>query len=175
MAEVLCAPPSAAEKRDSPLRKVRFKECELKSEMVFEYADAWLLLSIIYANQHNCAKLSDIIAWGDAVNRAIFSLEELQGGLFRLINTGYVAKRDDEFVPTDKIMQAYMRFTKKGNLIFDELQFVSSVIKSPEWSSGYDPSKANKNGSLEEITKERFEVAYREYVQTFKNISRESS
>ena len=135
----------------------------MNKKIKFEYADAWLLLSIIYSKQHGQATLSDIIGQGDFINHAIFSFEELQGGLYRLAMAGYIIKKNNGFLPTDKIMMSYNQFTKRRNPVERELKFIRTELNSPEWSTNYDPSKANKNGADKEITKELYDKAYKEY------------
>jgi len=46
------------------------------------WTDAWLLLSIIYASRHEGATLKYIIGYGDALNHAIFRMEEVESGLY---------------------------------------------------------------------------------------------
>ena len=140
----------------------------MKKDIEFEYADPWLLLSIIYAKIHGESTLANIIGYGDFINHAVFSLEELQGGLFRLIRSGYVIDNDKEFLPTDKISVPYEKFTKKKNPVNKELQFIRVELNAPEWSDSYDPVKANKSGSYSKINQESFESAYKEYAQKMK-------
>lgn len=135
-----------------------------KKELKFYYADPWLLLAIIYSQKNGVSDLSNIIGYGDFINHAIFSLEELQGGLYRLTTTDYVVKVNNKFLPTNKIMRSYKQFTKKRNPVDKELKFIRLELNAPEWSASYNPSKANKNGADKEITKEIFYKAYQEYI-----------
>ncbi len=134
----------------------------------FKCADPWLLLSIIYANQQGNSSLLSIIGFGDAINHAIFSLEELQGGVGRLIKFGYIIKKRNKFVPTDKILISYKKSCNKRRHVFKELEFIRKELKAPAWSDEYHPSKANVGCSYKGITKEILEKAYNEYIQKVK-------
>ena len=140
----------------------------MKKNIQFQCTDPWLLLAIIYACQQGGSSLSDILGYGDFINHAIFSLEELQSGLHRLIKSGYVIKEKDKFLPTDKIIIPYHKFSKHKNSVSRDLQFIRTELNAPEWSSNYDPTKANKSGGFKEINKDTYKMAYKEYAQKVK-------
>jgi hypothetical protein len=143
----------------------------MKEKFNFGYADSWLLLSIIYAQKQGDPDLSNIIGCGDFINHAIFSLEEIQGGMYRLIQSGYVIMKKSKFFPSDKIVIPYQKFSRHKNSIIKDLEFIRKALNAPEWSSSYNASKANKNGSCDEITKEIVEKAHKEYVCRIKGNS----
>ncbi len=136
----------------------------MKKELEFECADSWLLLAIIYAYQRADSSLSNIIGYGDFINHAIFSLEEIQGGISRLIKSGYVVEKNKEFFPTDKILISYKKLPKK-NTVLKELEFIRTELKAPIWSENYNSSKANLTSSYNGVKKEDFEKAYKKYTQ----------
>ncbi|MBI4846531.1 MAG: hypothetical protein HY810_08730 [Candidatus Omnitrophica bacterium] len=129
----------------------------------FKYADAWLLLSIIYASEKKAASLSEIIAYGDSINHAIFTIEELQGGFFRLINSGYIIEHGNKYRVIDTMVGDYKKFVIKNKSVIKQLAFIQKKLNSPAWSEEYDPLTANEDGSYEKINKNVFEVAYKEY------------
>jgi len=135
----------------------------MEKKIAFKYADAWLLLSIIYANRKDRAILSNIIAYGDFINHAIFTWEELQGGLFRLINTGYVVEDSEGYKPTDKTIVLYREFSIKTKSPLKQLVFIREKLSSPEWSEDYNPSTANAGITYERINEKVVEAAYLEY------------
>ena len=141
----------------------------MKRAIFFQYADAWLLLSIIYASKQKAASLAEIIACGDFANHTIFTWEELQGGIFRLINFGYVIEQGDKYKVSCNITNAYNKFAKKNKSVFKQLTFIRQELKSPEWSEAYNPSKANKGISYDKINKEVVKSAYGEYKRKFWN------
>lgn len=141
----------------------------MRKTIRFEYADAWLLLSVIHAYQRGKANLANIIAYGDYVNHAIFSVEELQGGIFRLIRAGYIIDKEGEYIPSSRIMQSYSTLLKSAKTVSEQLGFIRKELNSPEWSENYDPSKANITGSYKKVTRSTVEDAYNEYVNKMKN------
>jgi hypothetical protein len=141
---------------------------EMKRQFKFQYADSWLLLAIIYAERQSKSNLSGIIGYGDFINHAIFTLEELQGGMFRLIQSGYVTRSQDRYLPTEKILKVYKKFSKPRNFIIKEFEFIRTELDAPEWSEKYDPSKSNKDGVCKEITEKVLQDAYKNYVKEIK-------
>jgi len=80
----------------------------------YESSDAWLLLAIIYARKNGEASIQAIIEAGDATNHAVFTSEEVEGGLSRLAAGGLVKKRTDgTLVPTPKVIKAYSQTTPR--------------------------------------------------------------
>ena len=63
----------------------------------FTWSDAWLLLSVALAAERGRATLKDVIAAGDAVNHAIFTLAELRRGFAKFIAAGHVTACQDGF------------------------------------------------------------------------------
>ncbi len=140
----------------------------VKNEYKFEYSDPWLLLSIIYAQQHGKGDLVSIIGYGDFINHAIFSLKEMQGGMYRLIQAGYVIEKEDGFLPADKIVIPYKKFRAKKHSVEEDLQFIRVKLSAPEWSSDYDLSLASQSERYKGISQESFERAYQKYAQEHK-------
>lgn len=138
-------------------------EKNIKNGIKFNYSDAWLLLSIIYAKSNGIANLVNIIGYGDFINHAIFTIEELKGGFYRLINSDYIVEKNGEYIPTSKIMLLYNKFTKKRNLVNKELEFIRFQINSPDWSKNYNPHKLNKNQNYKNINEEIYKNAYKKY------------
>ncbi|MFA5337352.1 MAG: hypothetical protein WC330_03365, partial [Candidatus Omnitrophota bacterium] len=117
----------------------------MRKRNLFQFADAWLLLAIIYASQKTrIASLTEIIAYGDFINHAIFTWQELQGGLFRLIKSGYIIESENGYKVSSKIFDSYKKFAKKNGSIFKQLGFIQQELSSPEWSEDYNPLTANK-------------------------------
>jgi hypothetical protein len=136
----------------------------MNNKIKFEYADAWLLLSVIYAHQNGKPSLSKVIGYGDFINHAIFSVEELQGGFFRLIKTGYIIDEHGGYIPTEKIMVSYNGLVKGRKLrVEKELQFIREQLEAPEWSEKYNPAHANKGGSYKNINQKIVTTAYEQY------------
>jgi hypothetical protein len=76
-----------------------------KEKMIFEWSDAWVLLSIANASKDNPAELWEIIAEGDYINRAIFTEAELKNGLYRLLASGWIVQNKNKFKTSEKYIQ----------------------------------------------------------------------
>jgi len=140
----------------------------MNKPLKFQYADPWLLLSILFACENGKSSLSDVICCGDFINHAIFSFEELQGGFSRLISSGYIFEENDQYYPTDKIAIPYSKFAKKVKSVYKRLDFIRLELKAPGWSEDYNPSKANMGCSYKGINQEILTKAYNVYIKKVK-------
>jgi hypothetical protein len=59
----------------------------------FRYSDGWLLYSL--SRRYNSIK--DIISTGDHYNHSIFTYEEINGGLLRLIQNGLAESSENKY------------------------------------------------------------------------------
>ena len=68
--------------------------------MRHQWSDAWLLLAIVRASANGKAGMQEIIEAGDGINHAIFTDEELEGGLARLTAAGLIKEKNGVFFPS---------------------------------------------------------------------------
>ncbi len=73
----------------------------------YRWSDSWLLLAVLWAARDGAASLSAIIGAGDAINHALFTPAELNGGLARLIDGGLVVEDQGCFRPTESVCRTY--------------------------------------------------------------------
>ncbi len=66
----------------------------------YRWTDGWLLAAIALASGNRPALLWEIIAAGDALNHAIFTDEEIESGLARLTQGGWITERNGTFLVT---------------------------------------------------------------------------
>lgn len=71
----------------------------------YEISDLWLLLSIGFSK--NGSTLSSIIRYSYYLNHAIFTLDELNYSMSKLIYNGYVKKINEYFIATKKARSFY--------------------------------------------------------------------
>jgi len=71
----------------------------------FEFSDYWLLLSIGFSKKGS--SLKEILLSGDSYNHAMFSMDELNYGMSKLIQNGYIIKRGKRFIVTKKARDFY--------------------------------------------------------------------
>jgi hypothetical protein len=96
----------------------------------YNWADAWLLLAIIYANKNGRGSLDRIIAAGDLINHAIFKPEELQSGLYRLKAGGYITKTGQDFDVTENVRETSRKLSRRSGYIREELEQIELVLST---------------------------------------------
>ena len=95
----------------------------------FVPTDAWLLLSVLYAQEG--ADHDTIRRIGDGISHAEISEDELERGLLRLRACGFLAERDGRFSPSEAMLAWYERALPRGEghaSIHTELQRVKALL-----------------------------------------------
>ena len=98
--------------------------------VLHNWSDAWLLLAIIYANQHGAATLDRIVAAGDAINHAIFTEAEFESGLAWLTRSGLIVEKDGHFIPTDR-SRLQTKLGHRRRSMHNELNDVAQLLSCP--------------------------------------------
>ena len=127
--------------------------------MVLNWSDAWLMLAISQASQRGPATLETIIAAGDEINFLIFSPEELESGLVRLTEAGYIADNSGEFYLTDKVRSQSEVFLSESSTD-KRLKAVQELLGA---ASAPDDQLCRNNLRYPSFSKERYEEAVRSY------------
>ena len=133
--------------------------------VIHNWSDAWLLLSIIYANHQGDVTLDKIIAAGDAINHAIFTPEELESGLARLTESGFIEGNGGRFfLAKDAQLPAKLARTRRS--MHNELNDVAALLGTP---SAIDDQPSENNLSYPSFSVSAYNDAvdkYRRSVQT---------
>ena len=111
-----------------------------KEQIEFNWSDAWLLLAIIYAGDEG-ANLERIIEVGDGIEHAIFNADELESGLARLTENGYIKEKNGVFYAMPKVMRAFLKTTSPRSYIHKDLERIEKLIGAA--SSSSDQPKRN--------------------------------
>ena len=74
----------------------------MESSIRYRWTDAWLLAAIANASQKRPVELWEIIAEGDNLNHAIFTDEEVESGLVRLTEGGWIKEENGRFIISEK-------------------------------------------------------------------------
>lgn len=88
----------------------------MNGEAKLVWSDAWLLYAILGASAEAPAPLEDVVAAGDAMNHAIFTFDELNGGLTRLTAVGLVTVVDKLLAATDLAKEIGSRISSIDSL-----------------------------------------------------------
>ena len=138
----------------------------------FTWSDAWLLLSIIHGAQGNRgAGLKDVIAMGDAINKAIFTPQELRRGLAKLTKAGYVTETAARYFSTDLAMHKYKPVSQRR--VLDQLEGLKVAIGAGSYSPGEDPCREDPEWPYPQLTDETIAAADAEYRVEFAEILRQ--
>jgi hypothetical protein len=134
-----------------------------REKLIYFASDAWLLLSIILAAGAGQASLEKIIAAGDYVNHAIFTEDELAGGLYRLIRGGDIEEIDGLFRPTSLALEKYEEIFKKKKQLLKQLELLRELIGAKPWGFDESVSQSKNRHRYPGFTSERFAEAVKNY------------
>jgi len=95
---------------------------------MFAWSDAWLLLSLIYSGES--ADRERLRSVGDFINHAIFTDEELDGGVARLQRAGHVVAEGDRYSPSPAVLAWYSAATagKSRTAVHKDLERVQGFL-----------------------------------------------
>jgi hypothetical protein len=96
--------------------------------MSFVWSDAWLMYSIVAASREGAATLVDVIEVGDMVNHAIFTTDEIDGGLERLERVGLVTVSGQFIVPSPEALELYSRARHHRLIALDVIERLSELL-----------------------------------------------
>jgi len=142
----------------------------MKKEYPFEHSDAWLLLGILYASNYgkNYTDLQMIIGCCDYIEHAIITFEEMNGGLFRLIQNQHIHDNGKmEFIPTENIINKYKEYVgnKKRTYALKDLEFIINLINAKKWEPNFNFKKANESFKYKNLNPEMIMNAYKRYAK----------
>ena len=97
----------------------------------FLSSDGWLFVSLLYF-QRRKIRLPHLIMVGNTLNHAVFSLEQINGGMSRLENEDYISFRKERLFVTQKGKQFYKTHKKRFELcIPQQLRFSEIFSQIP--------------------------------------------
>jgi len=143
-----------------------------RAQIPYRWSDAWLLLSIILAASAEGATLERIISIGDGINRAIFTFQELDGGLARLYAGGLVRLQDERVFPTESAQQLYERVSRRGGSMLGQMKKLQQKLGASEPSASDDPNHADPEWSLQFFSEADLRRAYAVYKAHFDAVLR---
>jgi hypothetical protein len=142
----------------------------MRSVITYTWSDAWLLLSIIHAaSGSGGASLTDIFAMGDAINKAIFTPQELRRGLAKLTSAGYVSEEGGRFFVTEKARRVSEGLP--GTHVLEQLTDLEKVLGAAPYPAG-DPNQEDPEWPYPQLTDETIEAAQQQYRMEFAEVNR---
>lgn len=130
-------------------------------------SDAWLLLTILVAASADGATLDGIVSTGDAINHAVFTFHEIDGGLARLVAGGFVRVDNMRVFPTDEAKRIYDRVRRRKGSMLTQMDALRKKLGAPEWSTADDPNRADPAWSLAAFSVSELDRAYTNYQRQF--------
>ena len=131
-----------------------------EGRVLFNWSDAWLLLAIGVANQPGPATLEKIIAAGDRINFTIFKVHELESGLVRLAQAGYIVENAGSFSLTDKVKAHSELFQADQPSLHKRLSEVQAILGA---APAYDEQPCANNLKYPGFSKKQYEEAVLSY------------
>ena len=136
-----------------------------KENPLFNWSDAWLLLAVSFASQRGPATIETIIAAGDGINFSIFKADELESGLVRLTESGYITNSAGSFSLTEKVKPHSDSFLAKQRSMHERLKDVQEMLGA---ASAPDDQPCKNNLKYPGFTKKQYEdavLSYQGYVR----------
>lgn len=140
-------------------------------EAGFCWVDAWVLASVSVGGGLKGARLKDILAAGEIINRATLDAGELREGLGKLMYRGYIERRGDVFVIAGRARAAVEQVLKAERPSFGVMQFFEELLNVEPYS--IDNPHLDGSWPLEGVTDEDVRVATHTYREELHSIWRE--
>lgn len=96
-------------------------------------ADDWVLLAVAAAGQRRPAGLRDIVSCGDYLNHSVFSFDEMQGGLARLLRAGLIRQTSDGWAASPEACRA---LAASGRKLLKQFEAARALIASARPKAG---------------------------------------
>jgi hypothetical protein len=127
----------------------------------FVSSDVWLFLSVANASRRRGASLDNVIAMGDAINRDIFTPQQLRTGSAKLIAASLMEIDAERFRLTDEGRALYRRCRGGGlrsewSALERELDVSNAPVDEARWP-------------YPQMTDEVVQQAYERYRKRFEN------
>ncbi len=131
----------------------------------FTSSDAVLLLAIIYAKDSETSDLKGIIITGDFINHCIFTLQEINSGIKKLINAGFVSYNDNQFFPTKALIKKYFKERPRKGQVHKDLEYIEDIL----FNNAIDKNSTKE--SIIKITQSEFDNTIKEYQDEFNTMT----
>ena len=146
-----------------------------RKQIQFVASDAWLLLAIILAAGDDVAELAEIVAAGDGINHAIFTEDEMESGLYRLSNGGYIEEANGSFRPSTVTVDKYRVIHAKVKVPLRQMDLLHDFIDATPWEFGKAFPRPQNRFRYRGFSKEKFLQAVRTYTKNPAKILKELS
>ena len=126
--------------------------------MRYRWTDAWLLAAIAEASKDQPAQLWQIIAAGEMLNHALFTDEEIESGVARLAQGGWIAETNGQFSVTNQFRRKNIKI--KG---WDSVETIEKLLDAEPRQKNEPMPHPSNNLKHPGITREALLKANKEY------------
>jgi hypothetical protein len=91
-----------------------------------QVSDIWLLLAVQYSS--GTGTKEKIVEAGDFINHAIFTDEEFNGGIKRLLETGYIKEGNDKYSVTSKFKSYWNNGISNKQNVDNQLKALEKIL-----------------------------------------------
>jgi hypothetical protein len=140
-------------------------------ESGFRWSDAWVLASVAVGGGLKGARLKEILAAGELINRAILEAGELRDGLGKLLYRGFVEQRDGAFVVAGRARTAVEGVLSRQQPSFSVMQFFEEFLNVDPYST--DSVQVDGSWPVEGVSDEDVRAAAHAYREELNGIWRE--
>ena len=138
----------------------------------FNGADAWVLAAVAVGGGLKGAMLTEIIAAGDLINRALFTPRQLRSGFAKLLNRGHVAQMGERYVIAGEARVAVVRALQEPFTSFSVLQFFEEFLGASAYGAG-ESDREDPEWPFEELTDAMVALAIAAYRADVASLGRE--
>jgi hypothetical protein len=139
----------------------------------FAWSDAWLLYSIGLAIRGGRNSLKDVIFAGDAVNRAVFTPQELRRGTAKLTAAGLAREQDGIFRLEESGEQLMVRAEQAGDSLWDQVTEIARLLDAVPYEEWDEPGYEDPAWPYPGLSDEIVAAASAEYSSEVKSILEE--
>ena len=133
----------------------------MATQAEFLWSDAWLLAALLWAKRaEGEVPLHKLVAYGDALNHAVFNFDEIESGLARLTAAGLVAETDGLFVLVGEAVQWFEQIQPEKLSTREMLDQVAAKLSAEPYRPGRDP---RNNLRYRGMSKSRYDDAVAGY------------
>ena len=135
--------------------------------MQYQWSDAWLLQSIIYANIDGEGTLDRIFEYADGLQHTLINRDELHSGLVRLTSGGLITESEGKFKPTEKVPAKFTTGINTNKI--KEQDQIRKYLKADGWTPETNTNNPCNSLIYPGLTDEMIRSADRNYLKRFHN------
>lgn len=128
----------------------------------FEYSDGWVFITLFqYDSEWKKVDLTNMIAQGDMLNHAIFTLDELSNGFRKLQIKELIKINEDQIILSEEALRIKKSVLNSGVGLFSMVEYTLKLLNSKKVIS--ENLDLNLISKCEFLTENNLSKAYQKY------------